>query len=86
MEPQVFRDVEKEVWKLINQFTTPNIIKYVILNKEAYKELVDYYAEFYGIEEYPETILNNHIVLDVDSTERVKVVSNCYTEFCLRMR
>lgn len=88
VEPPVFQEVEKEVGKLIDQFTTPahNIVKFVILNKEAYQELVDYYAEWYKIEEYSDTILDYTIVLDVEAKERVRVLSNCYTEFRLRKR
>ncbi|MFA6335761.1 MAG: hypothetical protein WCX48_09495 [Bacteroidales bacterium] len=88
VEPPVFREVEKEVGKLIDKFTTParNIVKYVILNREAYQELVDYYAEWYQIELYSDTIMDYPIVLDMDAKERVRVLSNCYTEFKLRSR
>lgn len=88
VEPPVFQDVEREVGKLIDQFTTParNIVKYVILNKAAYQELVDYYAEWYQTELYSDTIMDYPIVLDMDAKERVKVFSNCYTEFKLRSR
>lgn len=86
MEPRIFKDVEREIWKVIDQFTTPNVVKYIILNREAYKELIDYYAPAHGIKEYPDTFLDCPIILDVDAKERVRVFSNCYTEFCLRKR
>ena len=85
-EPPIFQEVEREAGKLIDQFTTPahNIVKYVILNRAAYQELVTYYAEWYNIEHYPETVLDYHIVLDIDSDIRVRVLGNCYTEYVLK--
>ena len=85
IEPPIFQEVEREMGKLIDQFTTPahNIVKYVILNKAAYRELVNYYAEWYQIEHYPDTILDYQIVLDKNSDVRVRVLGNCFTE-CIR--
>lgn len=83
-EPLIFQELESKVGELVNQFITPNVVKYVILNKDAYQGLVNYYMETYGIERYPDTILDYPIVLDTNSRARIKVVSNCYTEFKLR--
>lgn len=86
IEPPIFQEVEKEAGKLIDQFTIPsqNIVKFVILNKEAYQELVNYYAEWYGREEYPDTILDYPIVLDMNAKERVRVIGNCCIEYKMR--
>jgi hypothetical protein len=86
VEPPIYQEVEREVGKLIDQFTTPahNIVKFVILNKDAYKELIDFYDEWYNMEHYTDTILDIPIVLDMEAKERVRVFANCYTEYCLR--
>jgi hypothetical protein len=81
IEPPIFKEVENHIGRLMDMFTTPNIPAYVILNKAAYSELVEFYLREYKIERYPDTILDYPIVLDMESNIRVKVVSSPYTEY-----
>lgn len=81
VEPPIFKEYAKLAIEMQNKTTLPNVVKYVILNKEAYEELINYYKEWYDREEYPDTIMDHPIILDMDAKERIRIISNCYTEY-----
>lgn len=81
VEPPIFKEFSKLAIEIQNKTTLPNVVKYVILNKEAYEELINYYKDWYDREEYPDTLMDHPIVLDVDAKERIRLISNCYNEY-----
>ncbi len=81
VEPPIFQEYSKMAMELACKVTFPNVVKYIILNKEAYEELIEYYREWYQREEYPNTLLDHPIILDMDAKERIRIISNCYNEY-----
>jgi ubiquinone/menaquinone biosynthesis C-methylase UbiE len=81
VEPPIFKEFSKLAIEMQDKTTLPNVVKYVILNREAYEELINYYKEWYDREEYPDTLMDHPIVLDVDAKERIRLISNCCNEY-----
>lgn len=81
VEPPIFKEYDKLAIEMQNKTTIPNVVKYVIINKEAYEEIRDYYKEWYNREECPDTLMDHPIILDMDAKERIRLISNCCNEY-----